>query len=131
MNIGIDIDGTYNKYPEFFEFLINVLDEYNHGVYIITGLGHDSAIEKLRQICIQLNGDDYYFDKGWSSRFELVDTSLYNREERLLIGKVQSNEEIVGRFKQRMCKELNIDIMFDDMASVHRQFGDTPIFEVK
>jgi hypothetical protein len=118
MNIGIDIDGTATKYPEFFSLLTSI---WPGKVYIITGLGHGAALEKLGKLNHQeatLYG-------------QLIDTSLYNEEERALIGKVESNEEIVGRFKQRMCKELGVDIMFDDMASIHRQFGDTPIFEVK
>lgn len=122
MNIGIDIDGTLNKYPEFFSRLMMAWNERDEGiVYIITGLGHNGAIEKLKDLESKYN----------LSTYQLIDTSMYNEEERALIGKVESNEEIVGRFKQRKCKELGVDIMFDDMASIHRQFGNTPIFEVK
>lgn len=121
MNIGIDIDGTLNKYPEFFEMLIRN-SEGRDKFFIITGLGREKAIERLKKVT------DKYPDITYS---ELIDTSMYNEEERALIGKVESNEEVVGRFKQRMCKELGVEIMFDDMASIHRQFGDIPIFEVK
>lgn len=122
MNIGIDIDGTLTKYPEFFSNLTASWVEGCIGeVYIITGLGHEEAVRRLEKI-----------KKDWGIFYtKLIDTSLYNDEERSLIGKVESNEEIVGRFKQRMYKELNVQIMFDDQASIHRQFGDTPIFEVK
>lgn len=123
MNIGIDIDGTLNKYPEFFGNLITVWSYEIGRVYIITGLGHEKAEEKLKKLKTEFPGVNW--------EYTLIDTSMYNDDERALIGKVESNEEIVGRFKQRMCKELGVDIMFDDMASIHRQFGDTPIFEVK
>ena len=118
MNIGIDIDKTLTKYPEFFIWLSRKILEDKGKVYLITGLGHNSAIKKLEPY-----PKDFYT--------ELIDTSLYNSEERNLIGKELNNEKIVGRFKQRMCKELNVDIMFDDNASIHREYGNIPIFEVK
>ena len=61
---------------------------------------------------------------------ELITTEYYNLEERNLIGKTESNEDVVGRFKQRLCKELGVSIMFDDQAQIHRKYGDTPVFEV-
>lgn len=121
MNIGIDIDGTLNKYPEFFSNLVQAWREIGE-VYIITGLGHEKAQERMQKLIAE-------WPELWS--LEIIDTSQYNAEERALIGKVESNEEIVGRFKQRKCKELGVQIMFDDQASIHRQFGDVPIFEVK
>lgn len=122
MNIGIDIDGTLNKYPEFFRWLIDKVREDNGKVYLITGLGNSGVPKRI----------DRLIEKGFDfTDVEVINTSLYNDEERALIGKVESNEEIVGRFKQRKCKELGVQIMFDDQASIHRQFGNIPIFEVK
>jgi len=68
--------------------------------------------------------DDSFYD-------HIYTTAYYNSDEIKLIGIEPDNEKIVGRFKQRMCKELGVDIMFDDQASTHREFGDVPIFEVK
>lgn len=122
MNIGIDIDGTLNKYPEFFRWLIDKVREDNGKVYLITGLGNSGVPKRI----------DRLIEKGFDfTDVEVINTSLYNEEERALIGKIEDNEEIVGRFKQRKCVELSIDFMFDDMASIHRQFGNIPIFEVK
>jgi hypothetical protein len=122
MNIGIDIDGTLNKYPEFFRWLIDLTRKDGGRVYLITGLGRSGVPKRL----------DRLIEKGFDfTDVEVINTSLYNGDERALIGKVENNEEIVGRFKQRMCVELDVDFMFDDMASIHRQFGDIPIFEVK
>lgn len=118
INLGIDIDGTLSKYPEFFITLGRLWRSQGNRVYIITGLGHEKALERLSKY-----PDDFYD--------QLVDTSLYNQYEKNLIGHTPSNEDIVGRFKQRKCKELDIEIMFDDQAAIHRQYGSTPIFEVK
>jgi hypothetical protein len=118
MNIGIDIDGTLTRYPLFFRELGLSWRASGHKVYVITGLGHASAVERLSQYA-----DDWYD--------ELIDTSQYNAFERSLIGKVAHNEIIVGHFKQRICREKGVVVMFDDQASKHRICGSTPIFEVK
>jgi hydroxymethylpyrimidine pyrophosphatase-like HAD family hydrolase len=117
INIGIDIDGTLSKYPDFFVELGNVWRRAGHKVFIITGLGHGEAIGKLKEY-----GADFYD--------QLLDTSLYNDEEINLIGRVVNNEIIVGKFKQRMCRENGVAIVFDDQARIHRLMGGVPIFEV-
>ncbi len=122
MIIGIDIDGTITKYPEFFVELGRMIRNAGGDVYIITGLGLSGLQERMSKYT-------WFADTSWYNK--IVTTAEYNDEERSLIGKVKSNEEIVGRFKQRICSELGVEIMFDDMASIHRQFGDTPVFEVK
>lgn len=122
MNIGIDIDGTLTKYPKFFTELGKALRKAGHGVFVITGLGHNSATERLGRV-VQEFGDGFYD--------ALVDTSLYNAFEKSLIGKVDNNELIVGFFKQRKCRELEISVMFDDKADIHRNCGNSPIFTVK
>jgi len=124
MNIGIDIDGTLTKYPDFFIELGKLWRAAGHKVYLITGLGLEGVAQKEQEYPFISTGKGVFYD-------ELCCTNLYNSMERALIGKVSSNEEIVGRFKQRLCFELNIEIMFDDQAQIHRQFGPTPIFEVK
>jgi hypothetical protein len=93
-----------------------------HRVYLITGLG-DEGLEKRREKWSHVLDQDFYDD--------IFTTALYNMEEMSLIGKEPENEKIVGRFKQRMCRELEVDIMFDDKAAIHREFGEVPIFEVE
>jgi hypothetical protein len=122
MNLGFDIDGTITKYPDFFIQLGRAWKSFGYKVYIITGLGDDGLAKRLSKW--PYLSDTSFYD-------EIITTSLYNSEERSLIGKTESNEDVVGRFKQRICKEKNIAIMFDDMASIHRKYGDVPIFEVK
>ena len=122
MNIGIDIDGTLTKYPEFFVELGKLFRAAGHKVCLITGLGSD-GLDKRWEKWEHILDQDFYDD--------VFTTELYNLEEISLIGKEEDNEKIVGRFKQRMCKELDIDIMFDDKATIHREFGEVPIFEVE
>jgi hypothetical protein len=123
MNIGIDIDGTLTKYPDFFVELGRIWRKAGHKVYIITGLGIDGVYRRMEKYPYLREGHGDFYD-------DLVCTASYNSEEVALIGIEPDNEKIVGRFKQRKCKELEICIMFDDKALVHRQFGNTPVFEV-
>lgn len=122
MKIGIDIDGTLNEYPAFFVALGRMVRQAGGSVYIITGLGHSKAQERLADVVNQY-GNDFYD--------EMIDTSVYNQDERSLIGKIAHNEIIVGHFKQRICREKGVDVMFDDQAAIHRKCGNVPIFEVK
>ena len=122
MNIGIDIDGTLTKYPAFFVELGLALRARGNKVYIITGLGHKSAVERLQRVVSEHHNADFYD--------ELIDTSQYDMFERSLIGRIDNNELIVGLFKQRKCRELDIVVMFDDKAAIHRNCGASPIFEV-
>jgi hypothetical protein len=122
MNIGIDIDQTLTKYPDFFVELGKLFRAAGHKVYLITGLG-DEGLEKRREKWSYVLDQDFYDD--------IFTTACYNMEEVSLIGKEPDNEKIIGKFKQRMCKELEVDIMFDDKAAIHREFGEVPIFEVE
>lgn len=121
MNLGIDIDGTLTAFPAFFVELGRAWRAKGWKVYLITGLGK-RGVEERRKKWTVLNDTSFYD--------AIIDTSLYNDDERALIGQEPDNELIVGRFKQRMCRELFVAIMFDDMAAKHRSFGDVPIFEV-
>ena len=122
MIIGIDIDNTLTKYPEFFVELGLLIRNAGGKVYIITALGHRSAIAMLNEVADKAGHHDFYDD--------LIDTSRYNTWERSLIGKIKHNEILVGHFKQRICKELGVQVMFDDQSELHRYCGDTPIFGV-
>lgn len=122
MNLGIDIDGTLTAHPDFFVRLGRLWRAQGDKVYLITGLGL-SGVEKRRVKWPVLNDTSFYD--------EIVTTAKYNAEERQLIGVEPDNEKIVGRFKQRMCRELGVGIMFDDQALKHREFGDIPIFQVR
>lgn len=124
MIVGIDIDGTLTKRPEFFMTLGRLFRAAGHKVYLITGLGLDGLEKRKKKYWSTIFSDDGFYDAVFT-------TALYNDEEKSLIGVEPDNERIVGRFKQRLCKELGVDIMFDDKAQVHREFGDVPIFEVE
>lgn len=120
MIIGIDIDGTFIPYRFFFSELCHLIREAGGKVYLITGLGKSGLKERMKKY-VWLTDTTLYDG--------IYDTSLYNEEERALIG-VEPNEHIVGRFKQRMCQQLGVQVMFDDQARIHRNFGIIPIFEV-
>ena len=128
MIIGIDIDGTLKEYPEFFTTLGRLFRENGHSVYIITGLGWTRAIEKVEAIEKEWGGD--FHDGVWS-------TVHYNELESQLVSVLPmdggcGNEIVVGMFKQRICRMLKVDIMFDDKGDIHRGLDKhgVPIFTV-
>jgi len=123
MKIGIDVDGTLRTYPEFFTTLGRLFRADGHEVYIITGLGKAKATEKLSEV-EAIYGTEFYN--------ALFSSAEYNESERALIGVVQENELIVGIFKQRLCRQLGVDIMFDDKATIHALIDKhgVPIFAV-
>jgi hypothetical protein len=124
MIIGIDIDGTFTKYPEFFMWLGRLAKEGGI-VYIITGLskaGFDRRCIKYPQLLDTTWYDAVFTADHYSSlEHDLINSGLHTI----------SNEVLVGVFKQRICKELGVNVMFDDKADIHRLFGDVPIFTVK
>lgn len=120
MNIGIDVDGTLTRYPEFFVELGRSWRAAGGKVFIITGLSNEGL--DRRRIDYPVLNDTSFYDK-------LITSGEYNNFERSLVGKVE-NEIIVGIFKQRVCKELGVAVMFDDKALIHRACGDVPIFQV-
>lgn len=118
IRVGIDIDGTITKYPQVFSKLAEAVLDSGGEVYIITGLGINGAIEKM--------------DRFPNMRYtKMITTASYNDAERKLLAmNTLPNEYVVGVFKQRICTELGIDVMFDDKALVHGEVGRVPIFYV-
>jgi hypothetical protein len=123
LNIGLDIDGTLTKYPDFLIWLARKIKGDGGKVYVITGLGNGEEFKRKFGALTDKYGSDWFDEVHTSAEFNSDECSLINKE--------LDNEKIVGRFKQRLCRELNVSVMFDDMAQTHRQFGDIPIFEVK
>lgn len=126
MNIAIDCDGTATKYPEFFVELGKLFLSAGHNVYIITGIPL-SVFETKRKLKYP-----HLADTSWYNRVYTSDD--YNENERELaksvVEGILDNVSLVGMFKQRICKDLNVAVMFDDRATQQRQFGRIPMFEV-
>lgn len=101
MNVALDIDDTITRHPEFFAFLSKVLRDGGHKVFIIT-FRHDEPDTRK-----DLKSMGITFDK-------LV---------------VASGEELerVGfcEWKGNVCKELDVDIMFEDMVGVAKRIPDS------
>ncbi len=121
--IGIDIDGTLSRYADVLIPLARAVRAAGGRVFIITGLGEPEARQRLAEIAAANGGSDFY-DALFSS-------AHYNAREIALIPLVASNEIVVGHFKQRLCRDLGVGIMFDDRADIHQWCGDVPVFDVR
>ena len=112
MKISIDVDGTLKKHPEFFLTFMKTFINDGHEVGIMTGRGSDVNIWIEKMVSENIFPQPMF----------VLTSSLYNNDERNMIGKELNNEVIVGHFKARMMIEENIDIHFDDNSSYTREW---------
>lgn len=126
MRIAIDCDGTATKYPDFFVALGRAMRASGHRVYVITGIPREVYAGK------RAAKHPHLLDTSWYDALYTSDD--YNEKERDLARKVVAGEMdnviLVGMFKQRICEELGVSVMFDDRAAQQRHLGKVPIFEV-
>lgn len=101
MIIGLDIDDTITRHPEFFSFLSGALIQASHTVIIITFREDRPATEKyLRECNVSYN--------------ELVTSTLES-----------SFEYGVNQWKSAMCKKHRVDILFDDDPKALKYIDET------
>ena len=112
MKISIDVDGTLKEHLEFFITFMKTFIDAGHEVGIMTGRGSDANILLSKMV----------LEKGLPQPMFILTSSLYNNDERNMIGKELNNEVIVGHFKARMMIEKNIDVHFDDKSSYIREW---------
>lgn len=117
MNIGIDIDKTLAKYPKFFIELGRAWKARGHKVYIVTAATKNNAKKLLSEYPA-----DFYDG--------VITSGDYNEKESKLIYAGVPNKIIWGVFKQRVCKEKKIVVLFDDLADIFNMLGKTPVFKV-
>lgn len=126
MKVAIDCDGTATKYPDFFVNLGRALKVAGHQVYVVTGIPRSVYFGK------RLIKHPHLADDSWYNAVYTSDN--YNENERELAKKVLAGEmdnvTLVGMFKQRICEELGVCVMFDDRATQQRSLGKIPMFEV-
>ena len=94
MNIGIDIDDTITRNPEFFSLMSKTFLEAGHNVYIIT---FRENVEKTAAFLKQLN----------ISYTELICSSI----------DVQM-EHGINEWKGWVCQEYSIDVFFEDKPEI-------------
>jgi len=95
MNVALDIDETITKHPEFFAFLSKALMDAGHKVFVVT-------FRWNREECVRELG----FMGICYDELHLAETEEEMRETGFYGWKVQK------------CKELKIDILFEDMVPV-------------
>lgn len=126
MNFAIDCDGTATRYPEIFVEIGRSLRGSGHKVYILTGID-TKTFDGVRK-----NKYPHLCDTSW---YDTVLTSdLYNESERRIAADVISgtfdNHILVGMFKRRICREMEISLLFDDDVEHVRRTGEVPVFGV-
>lgn len=90
MIVGLDIDDTITRHPEFFSFLSGALVRAGHTVVIITFRENRKAVEE-------------YLDQCSIAYSRLVTATLES-----------SFEYGVDQWKSAMCRKYGVDILFDD-----------------
>ena len=90
MVIGLDIDDTITRHPEFFSFLSRSLIQAGHKVIIITFRENRVTTEEYLKQC------NIHYS-------ELVTSSLDS-----------CFEYGINEWKSAMCRKHNVDILFDD-----------------
>ena len=103
LRIGLDIDDTITRCPAFFALLSKALIEAGHEVHVI------SYREERRETEDELRAHGIRY------------TSLTLTEG------VDFGKEEFFQWKARMCKELEIDILFEDMPEVINQLDGSTI----
>ncbi len=93
MIVGIDIDGTITRCPEFFALLSKTLKAEEHTVLIITF--RDDPVEIIQAELMQLG---------------IAYTELITKVN------IEANEFVT--WKAEMCKRRGVDIFFEDMPDV-------------
>ncbi|MBP7935413.1 MAG: hypothetical protein KA354_12275 [Phycisphaerae bacterium] len=101
MRIAFDIDDTITRCPEFFAVISKALRAAGHKVYIISYREDRGFAEEDLAEC----GVSYD---------ELI---LFADDERKA-GGAKSWQDEAGRWKAEVCRQLEIDVLFDDMPEV-------------
>ncbi|MBK9120184.1 MAG: hypothetical protein IPM18_11370 [Phycisphaerales bacterium] len=96
MRIAIDIDGTITRAPEFFGFLAAALRAAGHRVYIMS---FRTDVDETRSELAE-----------WGIPYD----ELHVATARLI------HEHGYYRWKGALCKQFEIDVLFDDMPEVLR-----------
>lgn len=93
MIVGIDMDGTITKHPELFRILVKGLQAEGNSVHIITcRLEPEAVVESLNALGIG---------------FDEVHTPVPEKDFMT-----------VGEWKAEVCREVGVDIMFEDSPDV-------------
>ena len=106
MRVGLDVHGVIDKYPKFFSILSDTLIKIGHEVHIITGQEiSDKLVKKLKK-----------FNIGYTTIHSITD---YNKSKGTQIKYQDPNnpwmdDDTWNSTKAKICKEYNIDFIFDD-----------------
>jgi hypothetical protein len=122
MNIAIDCDGTATAYPDFFVKLGRAWKYSKAGsVYILTG-------NRMSTMSDRIAAFPFLADSSWYDC--MITREKFTREEEDLLSGDMPAREVVARFKQRIAKDYDISIIFDDDAALQRKYALVPAFEV-
>ena len=117
MKIAVDYDGTWMEWQNAYSALINGLKAQGHEVGIITGRKQDTYEVDLARLTKAGVYPDFFYNT--------VDFTPAEREFSYWTESNQITAEsniAVCIFKARMCKERDIDVLFDDAADLIRVF---------
>jgi len=115
--IGVDVHGTIDANPEFFEPYLRLMTKMGHILFIISGPPKDQIVEELEQLEI-MQGVHY------STIISVVDY-LRNCGEKMWQDEKQTwwcKDEVWWASKARICAEFGLTHMIDDKIEYLPEF---------
>lgn len=125
MIFAIDCDGTFTRYPEIFVAIGKALMAAGHHVIMLTGNKLETMLTD-RAVKYPLLTFEPWFDEmvTWDDSNDSERAALHDPENKL------GARGVVAIFKQRICAERGVAVLFDDDVEHLRQVGNTPVFGV-
>ena len=117
MNLGIDVHGVIDRYPDIFSNMSNTIVANGGQVHIITGSSEtDDIKDHLRDIGII-----------WTDFFSISDQLIYegHQPDYDKDGNIWFDNELWDPMKGHYCNMFEIDLHFDD-TSRYSQYFSTP-----
>jgi len=117
MNIGLDIHGVLDRYPEEFITLVTHWKNQGHKIYIITGQTWEMAEKSFEEL------PHGFAEMSFNGHFSILD---YHKEKGTHMWLDTNgwwlNDEVWNSSKGKYARRMNIDVHFDDMLQYEPAF---------
>jgi hypothetical protein len=119
-NIGFDVHGVIDKYPDLFKEIIDNFISEGHAIHILTGQEWEAAEPQIKNYGIRCHAYfsiiDFHRKKG---------TNIYQRSDK---AGWWMADEVWNRSKGDYAEENELDLHFDDQLNYAEYFPNTCTF---